>query len=78
MSEFNFKAFLLTNQWVEAKEGLWQKGLKTIKLIGGNKMIVNNLDKTVKHKHIATCLQPTGDLEAETVFWSLMLDNIEN
>lgn len=71
---FKFSDYLVSQGWEEKKEGFFAKGQKTIKFVRRNQlMIALNLDKTIKHKHIVTCIIPTSKKEAEIMCSLTML-----
>jgi hypothetical protein len=63
---FDFKEFLLKNDWQKKSDNFYVRGFKTIKFVSNNKiMIALNKDKKVKYNHIVTCVVPVDLNEAE-------------
>jgi hypothetical protein len=74
-SRFNFGDYLSDAGWNERDNGIFAKNFKTIKLLRGETlMIAMNFDERVKHKHIATCIPPFNEAEAEMLMRLTMLD----
>lgn len=72
---FNIQNYMILKGWNEKSEGLFEKGLKTVKMVGKNKlMIALNFDTKVKHKHIVTCNLPKNKTEADILFDLTMLN----
>jgi hypothetical protein len=71
----SFSDYLKKIGWQDIGHGSYEKDQKTIKFIGGNKILVNNINPRVKHKHIATCLCPITEDEVEVLFKLLMIND---
>lgn len=66
---FDFKTYLLDNDFIQSTPKFFVKNYITIKIIG-NRFIALNTDNSIKHKHIVTSKQPTTLDEATIIFES--------